>query len=129
VRYYTKVVLGRSVSAHEAWLREPDRRADWFAAGPPGVDVVDGARLDAAKAAGMAALREGFGSVLPGGQCPCGICPPCQYGQPAGCRWPVSRATAILRRKQAADPVVVALRDLDAAEGAMLAAEVEMLGP
>jgi hypothetical protein len=96
-------------------------------AGPSGVDLVEGGRLDVAIAAGTAALRDGFGSTLPHAQVPCGTCPSCSYGVPAGCRRPVSRAMAVLRRKQAADPVAVALRNLAAAEGAMLAAELAAL--
>jgi hypothetical protein len=72
--------------------------------GPAGVELVDGARLDVAMAAGLAALRDGFGSVLPDGQAPCGTCPSCTYGSPSSCRRPVSKAMATLRRKQAADP-------------------------
>ena len=128
MQYFTKVI-GQPVSEAEAYRRaSPAQRAAWWPTegpvkadtpGPAGVDLVTGASLDAAVAAGTQALREGFGAVLPGGQAPCGTCMACTYGHPEGCRRPLSKAMATLRRQQAADPVV-ALRYLDAAEGAML---------
>jgi hypothetical protein len=129
VHYYTKV-LGQPISEAEAYRRAtPAQRATWWPTGAPvkadaapaGVNLVTGASLDAAIAAGQRALREGYGSVLPDGQAPCGTCASCTYGHPEGCRRPVSKAMATLRRQQDNEPAQVALRQLAAAEGALLA--------
>jgi hypothetical protein len=91
-------------------------------AGPAGVSLVDGAGLERAKAAGLAALREGFGGVLPDGQAPCGTCPPCQVGRPAQCRRPLCKAEARLRAGQQRDDD----RARQRAEGRALLAELEL---
>jgi hypothetical protein len=104
VRYFTKV-LGQPISPADAYAKAtPAQRATWFPEGPPaagygagptGVDLVDGAPLAAAKAAGERALREGYGQ----GPTPCGTCAGCTYGGP--CRRPLSKAMARLRAGQA----------------------------
>jgi hypothetical protein len=75
--------------------------AQYGTAGQAGVDQVDGASLDVAMAAGLAALQAGYGGVLPGGQAPCGTCPSCTYGHPEGCRRPKQKAVAQLEAAQA----------------------------
>ena len=111
MQYFTKIA-GRSISEAEAYRRaSPAQRATWWPQGAPvkaegagaGVDLVDRVGLERAMAAGMGALREGFGGVLPDGQAPCGTrCVPCQVGRPQECRRPQSKAMATLRREQAA---------------------------
>ena len=105
----------------------PAPRANWFPHGPPAgyhphgspygtgafagpANYGTGASWDAdpaalAKAtrAGMAALADGYGVVLPDGQAPCLTCVPCQVGRPQGCRRPLSKAEARLRAGQALD--------------------------
>ena len=126
MHYYTKVI-GQPISEVEAYRRAtPAQRATWWPTGAPaaakadaapaGVDLVTGASLDAAVAAGQRALLEGFGSVLPDGQAPCGTCMACTYGQPGSCRRPLSKAMAILRRQQANTREARAVRLLEAAE-------------
>jgi hypothetical protein len=79
----------------------------------------DRAGLERAKRAGMAAMAEGFGGVLPDGAAPCGTCVPCQVGRPAECRRPVGRAEALLRAGLA--------HDADRIRAEALAAELAML--
>jgi hypothetical protein len=67
----------------------------------------DPAALEKARLAGLAALREGYGGVLPDGAAPCGTCVPCQVGRPAECRRPVGKAEAMLRAGQAHDAAVI----------------------
>jgi hypothetical protein len=63
----------------------------------------DRAALERAKRAGMAAMAEGYGGVLPDGAAVCGTCVPCQVGRPAECRRPVGRAEALHRAGLARD--------------------------
>jgi hypothetical protein len=105
--------LGRSLTPAEAYARAgPERRRDWFPAGPPAATVdhgagagwdADPAALAKATQVGMAALAASYGSALPDGMAPCGTCPACQYGRPAQCRRPMSKAEARLRAGQALD--------------------------
>jgi hypothetical protein len=111
--YNTKTLGGRTDAG---WFRSPEVKAlppprygpGAFApaqyepaAGPAGVDQLDGAQLELAMAAGMAALQAGYGGVLPDGQAPCGHCPSCTYRHPEGCRQPRQKALAQLDALQA----------------------------
>lgn len=102
-----------------AWYGVDDDQA---AEGPAGVHLVDGARLDAAKAAGQRALAAGHGGVLPDGAAPCQTCPACQYSYPERCRRPLSKAAALLRAGQQRDDD----RARQRAEGRAILAELEL---
>lgn len=86
--------------------------ADHYGApGPAGVDLVDGADLDVAVAAGQRAQAEGYGSRR------CGSCPGCTYG--GTCRRPPSLAMVRLKAAQTVsdqvDQAEAALVDLQRA--------------
>ena len=111
MEYFTKIV-GRPLSEAEAYDQAtPRQRAMWWphgapvkaqGAGPAGVDLVDGGRLDVAMAAGRAAHAAGFGPSRADGLYGCGHCAGCDFGGPDACRRPQSKASARLRAGQAA---------------------------
>ena len=114
--YETKVIISPARAYARATAAQ---RRTWFPEGPPpGAGAASagpagygaGASWDAepaglakAERAGMAALAAGYGSALPDGLAPCGTCPACQYGRPAQCRRPLSKAEARLHAGQALD--------------------------
>ena len=75
-------------------------------AGPSGVDLVDGGRLDVAMAAGMAAHAAGYGPSRADGLYGCGHCSRCDFGGPAACHKPQSKAMAQLRAGQATADII-----------------------
>jgi hypothetical protein len=115
-RMHHKVVGGEGVTWRQApsgaWYGFDD---DQVAEGPAA-----GSRLEIAKAAGMAALAEGYGSPRLDGLVPCGHCPACDAGYPASCRRPRSKAEARLRAAQQRDDD----RGRQRAEGRAMLAEL-----
>jgi hypothetical protein len=115
VPYYCKVLggpTGRTIS--EAKALPPPQYGS--AAGPFGVDQVDGARLELAMSAGRAAIAAGYGaSSRADGKLECNHCVKCDLGRPDLCRQPMEPVVAkALAGKAQADRIAQA--EADAAE-------------
>ena len=94
--YFAKVI-GQPISEAEAYRRAtPSQRAYWWpqgapvkaeSAGPAGVDLVDGGRLELAMAAGRRYQAAGYGGPLRSdGRVPCRHCAVCDVGAFERCR-------------------------------------------